>query len=104
MRLRIKSIAIAALLARCAAAETGWEQVLASVNLNGDPRIHMAAAGEPACADWKSKIERGAVLILTGESPLAFLVGFSAVETGDRGHQLARCARAQDAHRTRTSS
>jgi hypothetical protein len=55
---------------------TGWDQVLGSVNLAGEPRIHIALGSEPAASDWPTRIERGAVLILDGESRLAISLGF----------------------------
>src|ERR1039458_2361644 len=84
MHLRVSVVAVAALLVRFGAAQTpmqttapsGWEQVLASVNLAGDPRIHLVGAGEAAGPDWTAKIEKGAVVILEGESPLAASLGF----------------------------
>ena len=67
-------------LARSAAsqtvARTGWEQVLESVNLAGDSRIHVAGPNEAAASDWAPKIEKGAVVILEGESRLALSLGF----------------------------
>ncbi len=57
-------------------AQNGWQQVLASVNLSADPRIHVTGTGEAANPVWTDKIERGAVLILEGESPLAVSLGF----------------------------
>jgi hypothetical protein len=80
MRLHAKLIVVFALAVSCAAAEVagpgGWVHVLSSVNLERDPRIHIAAPGEAAAADWPAKIERGAVLILDGESRLALSLGF----------------------------
>jgi hypothetical protein len=60
----------------CANAQTGWQQVLASVNLSADPRIHLTGAGATANPTWKGRVEKGAVLILEGESPLAASLGF----------------------------
>lgn len=80
MRLRVSTAAVALLLAKCAASQTGavtgWGQVLASVNLAGDSRIHIAGANEAVTPDWGQKIERGSVLILEGESRLGISLGF----------------------------
>ncbi|HEY3838881.1 MAG TPA: hypothetical protein VGL72_20035 [Bryobacteraceae bacterium] len=54
---------------------TGWDQVLSSVNLSSDPRIHVAA-NEPASSNWAARVEQGAILILSGESRLAASLGF----------------------------
>src|SRR5579863_9059212 len=59
-----------------AAQTTGWDTVLSSMNLGGGPRIQEAAGNEPAASDWPARIERGAVLILDGESRLATSLGF----------------------------
>ena len=64
------------LLVRCAAGQTGWEQVLSSVNLSGDPRIHVVGANETGSPDWAARVEKGSVLILDGESRVAFSLGF----------------------------
>ena len=80
MRLHVNLIVTAALLVKCAVSQTsgpsGWEQVLTSVNLAGEARIHVAGANEAASPDWTSKVQQGAVLILDGESRLAFSLGF----------------------------
>jgi hypothetical protein len=76
MRLPVKSIIIPALLIRCAAAATGWEQVLDSVNLSADPRVHITRGNEAASPDWAARVQTGSVLILDGESRLAASLGF----------------------------
>ncbi len=77
MHLRVSVVALAGVCACCAATpETGWQQVLESVNLSSDSRIHVTGAREPIGAEWSEKIENGAVLILEGESPLAVSFGF----------------------------
>ena len=80
MRLRVRGLLVAGLWVSCAPgsaiAQTGWQQLLASVNLSADPRIHLTGAGEAAIGDWPARIEKGAVLILEGESPLALSLGF----------------------------
>ena len=76
MRLLVKAVTGAALWCGYAAGQSGWDQVLSSVNLAGDSRIHTAGANEPAAADWAGKVEKGSVLILDGESRLAYSLGF----------------------------
>ncbi len=80
MRLHGRLVVAAAVLAGLASADnggpTGWQQVLSSVNLTGDSRIHIASANEAATPDWPARIEKGAVLILEGESRLASSLGF----------------------------
>lgn len=76
MRLHASWLVIAGLGASCASAQTGWQQVLASVNLSSEPRIHVTGAREVASSAWRVRVEKGAVLILEGESPLAFSLGF----------------------------
>jgi len=80
MRLRVNRFVMAGLCLGCAPfrapAQTGWQQALASVNLSADPRIHVTGPSEAARSDWPARIEKGAVLILEGESPLAVSLGF----------------------------
>ena len=80
MSIVFKVVAVAVLFAKgglCqTGALTGWEQVLSSVNLESDPRIHVAGPNEAATSDWAAKIERGAVVILEGESRLGISLGF----------------------------
>jgi hypothetical protein len=76
MLLRASAVAIVALCVCPVKAQTGWEQVLSSVNLAGDPRIHIAGPNEAPAADWPARMERGTVLILDGESRLAYSLGF----------------------------
>jgi hypothetical protein len=76
MRLHVKVAMVAALWVRGAAGQSGWDQVLDCVNLLGDPRIHVAGANEAAAPDWAARVERGSVLILDGESRLAYSLGF----------------------------
>ena len=58
---------------------TGWEHVLASVNLGGDPRIHIAGVNESPTPDWAAKIEKGTVLILEGEVHVTDALGKTTV-------------------------
>jgi hypothetical protein len=76
MHARVRAIAIIAFWPACVVAGTGWQQALESVNLSAEPRIHVTGANEPANAEWARKVERGVVLIVEGESPLAISLGF----------------------------
>src|SRR6476660_7211883 len=80
MHLHGRLVLAVAVLAGLASADnggpTGWQQVLSSVNLTGDSRIHIAGANDAATPDWPARIEKGAVLILEGESRLASSLGF----------------------------
>jgi hypothetical protein len=57
-----------------------WPEILSSIGLQPKPagvaRVFVARAGAPASAEWPSRVERGAILILEGESSLAGLFGF----------------------------
>src|SRR5260370_28713336 len=57
-----------------------WPDILASVGLQRQPagvsRIFVARTGAAASAEWPARVERGAILILEGESSLADLFGF----------------------------
>ncbi|MBZ5619454.1 MAG: hypothetical protein LAQ69_12135 [Acidobacteriia bacterium] len=57
-----------------------WPDVLSSIGLqrqtSGDSRIFVTRTGALPSADWPARIEKGAVLILEGESPLADQFGF----------------------------
>jgi len=59
-----------------------WPAILSSVGhvpaSTGDADIYVATAGTPASLDWQSRVDRGAVLILEGSSPLAASFGFRA--------------------------
>jgi hypothetical protein len=59
-----------------------WPAILSSVGHIPAPaasaEIFVAPPGTPASADWKSKVEKGAALILEGTSPLAASFGFKA--------------------------
>jgi len=78
MRLLVKKGVIAAMLAGCASAQTGWQRVLGSVNLAGDPRIHVAGPNEASAENWGTRVRNGEILILEGESRLASGLGFRA--------------------------
>src|SRR5258706_3250092 len=57
-----------------------WPAILSSIGLQPQPaalaRVFVARTGAPASAEWPSRIERGAILILEGESSLADSLGF----------------------------
>src|ERR1035438_7368341 len=54
-----------------------WPAILASVGLERQPagvsRIFVARTGAAASVEWPARVERGAILILEGESSLADL-------------------------------
>ncbi|MEO8592657.1 MAG: hypothetical protein ABI759_05005 [Candidatus Solibacter sp.] len=88
MRLLI-SLVVSAYLARAAdlpyfsvlSADAGaWPDILSSIGLQSQPagvsRIFVARSGSAASAEWPARVERGAILILEGESSLAELFGF----------------------------
>jgi hypothetical protein len=57
-----------------------WPAILSSIGLQPQPaalaRVFVARTGAPASAEWASRIERGSILILEGESSLADSLGF----------------------------
>src|ERR1019366_8066751 len=57
-----------------------WPDILSSIGLERQPpgvsRIFVARTGAAASVEWPGRIERGAILILEGESSLADLFGF----------------------------
>ena len=57
-----------------------WPDILSSIGLQRKPagisRIFVARSGSAASAEWPGRVERGAILILEGESSLADLFGF----------------------------
>ena len=57
-----------------------WPDILSSIGLQRQPagvsRIFVARTGAAASVEWPARVERGAILILEGESPLADLFGF----------------------------
>jgi hypothetical protein len=54
----------------------GWRAILESVNLAGDPRVHVLRAEEKGEKGWEERVRAGTVLILEGESPVAKSFGF----------------------------
>src|SRR4051812_9331272 len=57
-----------------------WPAVLSSIGLQSQPaavsRIFVARSGASASTEWAGRVERGALLILEGESSLAEMFGF----------------------------
>jgi hypothetical protein len=57
-----------------------WPEILGSIGLVKQPagvaHVFVARAGATASVEWQGRVERGAILILEGESPLADLFGF----------------------------
>ena len=57
-----------------------WPEILASIGLQRQPagvsKIFVARTGASASVEWPARVERGAILILEGESSLADLFGF----------------------------
>jgi hypothetical protein len=57
-----------------------WPQVLSSIGLQQQPapesQIFIAGPGAAAAKDWPARVEKGAILILEGESTLAEQFGF----------------------------
>jgi hypothetical protein len=57
-----------------------WPDILSSIGLQRQPagvsRIFVARTGAAASVEWPARIDRGAILILEGESSLADLFGF----------------------------
>jgi hypothetical protein len=88
MRLAVSLLAAAAALRATAppyfsvlSEDTGsWPAILSSIGLQKQPavmaRVFVARAGSPASPEWPARVERGAVLILEGESSLAEMFEF----------------------------
>jgi hypothetical protein len=72
-----------------------WPQILGSVGFqqHADARIFVARAGSAATPDWLTRIEKGAVLVLEGESPLAESLDFK------RGKGTVHTTSLRDVHR-----
>jgi len=74
-----------------------WPEILQSVGFQRQPaglaHIFVARTGAPASAEWPGRVEKGAVLILEGESSLAETFGFR------RTKENARVTSLTDVHR-----
>jgi hypothetical protein len=57
-----------------------WPEILSSIGLRKQPagvaHVFVARSGAAASVEWAARVDRGAILILEGESPLADLFGF----------------------------
>jgi len=78
-----------------------WPEILSSVGLQRQPaglaRIFVARTGAPASVEWNGRVEKGAILILEGESSLADMFGFR------RGKENVRVNSLTDVHRPKLS-
>jgi hypothetical protein len=74
----------------------GWSALLGSVGYvegrAGGGRVFVARAGAPASVDWPGRVDKGALLVLEGGSPLAEMFGFRA------GGERLRVTSAVDSH------
>ncbi len=74
-----------------------WPAILSSVGLRREPattaRVFVARPGAPASPEWSGRVERGAFLVLEGESSLAAWFGF------ERTPENARITSVSDVHR-----
>src|SRR5690242_1001098 len=73
-----------------------WPQILSSIGFQRQApalaHIFVARTGAAASAEWKSRVERGATLILEGDSSLAEIFGFR------RGTENVRVTSLVDVH------
>ena len=73
-----------------------WPEILSSIGLERQPvslaRVFVARAGTPASAEWPSRVEQGAILILEGDSSLGDLFKFQ------RGTDRVRVSSVSDVH------
>jgi hypothetical protein len=78
-----------------------WPDILSSIGLKQLPaataRIFVARAGAPASTEWMGRTEKGAILILEGESSLAEVFGFR------RGPENVRVTSLTDVHQPKLS-
>ncbi len=72
-----------------------WPAIFSSIGFEqrDDAHVFVARAGAPAGADWAKRIEKGTILVLEGESPLAESFGFK------RGSKTVRTTSLRDVHR-----
>ncbi len=72
-----------------------WPQIFSSVGFQAQANAHVFVArpGTPAGATWAGRVEKGAILVLEGESPLAESFGFK------RGGKTVRTTSLRDVHR-----
>jgi len=57
-----------------------WPEILSAIGLESRPpaaaHVFVARAGSPASIEWNARVDKGAILILEGESSLAEMFGF----------------------------
>ncbi|MGA7237876.1 MAG: hypothetical protein WBY44_19480, partial [Bryobacteraceae bacterium] len=72
-----------------------WPQIFASIGFqqHADAHVFVARSGSAATSDWPGRLEKGAFLVLEGESPLAESLGFK------RGKGTVHTTSLQDVHR-----
>jgi hypothetical protein len=74
-----------------------WPEIFSSIGIPAHPpstaRILVARSGAPASAEWAGRVERGAIVILEGESSLAGMFGFRAGKESVRVTSLTDVAR-----------
>src|SRR3954469_3117303 len=111
MRFRVSAVAVTLLAAGparavempyfCVLSEDagGWPAVLSSIGLQGRPaalaHVFVARAGAAGGAEWQARVERGAILIVEGESVLADGFGF----VRDAARDPVRVQSVKDVHR-----
>ncbi len=70
-----------------------WPAILSSIGLERRPavdsHIFVARTGAAASPEWKGRVEKGDLLILEGESPLAEMFGFRATKAQVKVTSLA---------------
>jgi hypothetical protein len=73
-----------------------WPQILSAIGLQSRPvtsaHVFVARAGSPASVEWNARVDKGAILILEGESSLAEMFGFR------RTAENVRAGSATDVH------
>ena len=73
-----------------------WPEILSAIGLESRPaaraHVFVARAGSPAALEWNARVDKGAILILEGESSLAEMFGFR------RTSQNVRAGSAADVH------
>ncbi|MBZ5585107.1 MAG: hypothetical protein LAQ30_23450 [Acidobacteriia bacterium] len=101
MRLLIELTLLAAVAARgadlpyfCVLSDDAgaWPEILSAIGLQQKPagmaRVFVARTGAAASADWIGRVDKGAVLILEGESPLAEVFGFRRGKNATRVNSI----------------
>jgi hypothetical protein len=69
-----------------------WPAILSSIGLQRQPaglaHIFVARTGAPASSDWNARVDKGAILILEGDSSLADMFGFRRTADNVRVNSL----------------